>query len=392
MRSISRILWTLSIAAAWTAPVASQVAILVDSASPATWSADVKAKLEGSGVPLGTVTVIDLTIATPTVAQLQAFRSVLVYNSNPFHDAGGLGNNLHDYVDGGGGVVVALFAHFDGQYATLALGGTWKSQNYGPIRSGLYYVSTPLQLGTRYFPGHPLFAASPVNSFDGGSFSARCVGTTNYFSTRLADWSNGDIFAAERYGLNGRVLALNFFPPSSDASPELWLASTDGDNLLANALWYVANCPITKTYCTSKTNSLGCNPIIYETGSSASTATSGFTVYGLNVRNQSVGLLLYSFNGRAAIPFQGGLLCLQSPIHRCPSVNSGGTALPQVDCTGWYVIDMNAFASGALGGTPQAALSVMGTGVDCQWWGPDPGFAPPNDTTLSNALEYFVCL
>jgi hypothetical protein len=154
---------------------------------------------------------------------------------------------------------------------------------------------------------------------------------------------------------------------------------------------YGPTCPVPSTYCTAKVNSLGCTPTIGSTGTPSATAPSGFVVTGSNVRNQKAGLLFYGINGPASTPFQGGTLCVQTPIRRTPVVNSGGTSLPTNDCTGVYSIDMNTFAQGGLGGTPSPALQVAGTNVNCQWWGRDPGFAAPNNTTLTDGLAYQVC-
>jgi hypothetical protein len=152
----------------------------------------------------------------------------------------------------------------------------------------------------------------------------------------------------------------------------------------------VKNVSTTTSYCTAKTNSFGCLPAIGWTGNPSATAGSGFTIRGANVRNQKPGLLLYTIQGRAATPFTGGFLCLVPPVKRTPGVSSLGNPLPFQDCSGMYQIDMNAFAVGALGGNPLAQLQVPGTKVQAQFWGRDNGFTPPNDTTLTDAIEFDV--
>ena len=142
-------------------------------------------------------------------------------------------------------------------------------------------------------------------------------------------------------------------------------------------------------YCTAKTNSLGCTPAIGFSGTSSASASSGFQIRATNVLNNKNGLLFYGSNGRAALAFQGGTLCVRTPVRRTPAVNSGGNPPPN-NCSGIFSIDMNAFAAGGLGGNPAPELSVPGTLIDAQWWGRDPGFVAPSNTTLSDGLEFTV--
>ena len=142
-------------------------------------------------------------------------------------------------------------------------------------------------------------------------------------------------------------------------------------------------------YCTAKTNSKGCVPSIEAIGTPSASAGSGFFVGGSNFINNKSCLLFYGTTGQASAPFQAGTLCVKAPVRRTPATVTGGNPPPN-DCSGQPSIDMNLFAVGGLGGTPLPALTVAGTVVDCQWWGRDPGFAAPNNTQLSNGLEYTI--
>ncbi len=166
-------------------------------------------------------------------------------------------------------------------------------------------------------------------------------------------------------------------------------ASDDG-NADSDVFVHGVDCTFPFTYGTAKQTSNGCLPSIAFSGEAKSSLSGGFVLFCHEVINQKPGLLFYGVSGPAALPFQGGTLNVQPPLKRSPLVLSNGNPPPANDCSGRFVLNMDAFASGALGGSPLLALQTAGTVVNVQWWGRDPGFAPPANTLLSDGLEYTV--
>jgi N-acetylneuraminic acid mutarotase len=102
------------------------------------------------------VDVFDATSGTPTLAQLQQYQIVVPLGSSPFLDSDTLGNNLADYVDGGGIVVQQGFS-FDGPGQPFGINGRWVNGNYNP-----YYYS--INVETNAFTLGPHNAAHPLMS------------------------------------------------------------------------------------------------------------------------------------------------------------------------------------------------------------------------------------
>ena len=180
-----------------------------------------------------------------------------------------------------------------------------------------------------------------------------------------------------------------------DAAPGVEIGSVElfsnhpfGGNLILENLQaeYAATFEM---YCIAKPNSLNCIPRMEVAGRPVAGAASGWEVSAVRVAGGFIpGVLIYTIDsGRNSMAFQCGTLCVgPGAIKRgVPAFSSNGSL-----CNASYSIDMNAFASGALGGNPSAALSIAGTLVHCQWWGRDNGFAAPCNSTLSNGLEYVI--
>ena len=94
--------------------------------------------------------------ARPPWAQLQQYEIVVPYSNSPFLDADTLGNNLADYVDGGGVVVQYGFSHY-GPGQPYGVNGRWVSGNYNPYDYSTNLEFNAFSLGT-FNAGHPLMA------------------------------------------------------------------------------------------------------------------------------------------------------------------------------------------------------------------------------------------
>ncbi len=136
---------------------------------------------------------------TPTLADLQPYDVVIVWNDYAFADPVALGNALADYLDAGGHVILSAFAwHSAGD-----LGGRLMSGSYSPfISAGWGTHSSQASLGRREI-GHPILlgVASATDWY-------RNIVSLAPGADLVARWSDGEAFIATK----GRVVGINSYP------------------------------------------------------------------------------------------------------------------------------------------------------------------------------------
>jgi hypothetical protein len=217
------------------------VAVLTNEAATP-YAADVVAKLEAAGL-FARVDTIHTGTPTPSLPDLAAYDGVLIYSGDHGSltaDTTALGDVLADYVDQGGGLVVAVFAAGSPGWPELALGGRYVSDQYYLIPMVSHTLGSQ-SASTVFDSTHPIMAG--FTSFYGGSSSARADTTAVVSGSMILQWADGKPLVVTSQFASARRVDLNFFPPSSDTDSRFWDAATDGGLLMSHSLKWVAELP-----------------------------------------------------------------------------------------------------------------------------------------------------
>jgi hypothetical protein len=177
----------------------------------------------GGNPDFGIVTLLDCTTTTPSVGTMLDYGCVFTWSNYAYDDPTGMGNNLADYMDLGGGVVSCCFAHYtsDG----WGLGGLYASgAAYCPLTRGGNNNSYT-SLGD-YDP-HPIMDDV---SYIPGIYYWQSVAKESP-ATWIADLANGTDMVAINADEN--AVGVNLFP----GDDHQW--SGDGWVLLNNAIMYM---------------------------------------------------------------------------------------------------------------------------------------------------------
>src|SRR5206468_6724383 len=131
------------------------------------------------------VDLFDANVGTPTLGQLQQYQIVVPFSNSTFLDPDTLGNNLADYVDGGGIVVQYGFA-FYGPGQPYGVNGRWVSGGYNAYDYSLNLQFNPFSLGT-FNAGHPLMAGVTTLNSNFANIVTLASGATEVAANTLGE-------------------------------------------------------------------------------------------------------------------------------------------------------------------------------------------------------------
>ncbi len=185
----------------------------------------------------------DCESSTPVLADLIPYDAILVWSRYAFRDQTALGDVLRDYVDQGGGLVIAPYAFTDDIVGGHAfLDGNIMGDEYSPFRrSGPLLTSGRLAPETVLYPGHPYFSDVALDS-------VVYTVTTDYSEPQLNSL-DAILHAQDTGGYNliaensaGNICGVNIYPGIL-----LEEATLDSRLLVTNMLLTVSGCNATPT-------------------------------------------------------------------------------------------------------------------------------------------------
>jgi hypothetical protein len=170
---------------------------------------------------------------------------------------------------------------------------------------------------------------------------------------------------------------------NNDGFDDVLMSAPVSSGVFAGGGWaraHLGGAPTPSGYCTPKTNSLGCAPVIGFGGCASTSLGSGILIVGQNLRPNVTGIMIWSVNQNAA-PFGGGTLCVSAPVKRTPGQSA--SVISGYPCTGQYTYLFTPAYMAANG------LSA-GQNVYAQYWSRDNGFAAPNNIGLTAGLKFTI--
>src|SRR4029077_559440 len=175
------------------------------------------------------VDLFDAQAGTPTLGQLQQYQIVVPYSNFPFLDADTLGNNLADYVDGGGVVVQYGFSHY-GPSQPYGVNGRWVSGNYNPYTYSQNLEFNAFSLGT-FNAGHPLMAGVTMLNSNFANVVTLASGATEVAANNL-----GELLVAFRPVGGHTTVGVTAYVGAASTQ------SGDWGKVIVNAGNWLANC------------------------------------------------------------------------------------------------------------------------------------------------------
>lgn len=196
-------------------------------------SYDLQLKLMTSG-QFAAVDVHDLNSEAPTLSTLEAYDVVWVFSTSPYHDPDDLGDALADYMDAGGGVVVAPYL-----LTADLLDGRFADEGYAPFVAA---EGTQMSGGYAWLvaddANHPILAGVTAANAGSGSNVQGVPGVASG-ATLVAHWDSGGAAVGVRE-TPGRCAFVTLVPASSDAYETYYDVETDVPQLLVNVTAWAA--------------------------------------------------------------------------------------------------------------------------------------------------------